>query len=62
MMTDGQSPTDGSKGPAQKHRLDQSAEDQLQYFTEQRRRAARPMKKTRESPPGPDRSEAGEKE
>ncbi|MGO2123883.1 hypothetical protein [Glutamicibacter arilaitensis] len=61
-MTDGHSPADGAKGPAQKHHLELSAEDQLKYFTEQRRRAAVPMQKNIDFPPQTYHSETGEKQ
>lgn len=61
-MTDGRSSADGTKRPVQKHRLERSAEDQLKYFTDKRRRAARPMEKTRESPPQTDHPDAGEEQ
>ncbi|RWZ84234.1 hypothetical protein [Glutamicibacter sp. HZAU] len=62
MMANGDSPADRSKRPVQRHRLENSAEDQLKYFTDQRRRAARPKEKTLESPLQKDRPDPGEKE
>ncbi|MCS3491641.1 hypothetical protein M2368_000613 [Arthrobacter sp. JUb119] len=61
-MTDGNSPAAGSEDSVQKHRLESSAEDQLEHFTGERRRAARPMEKTVQSPPETDDPDAGEEQ
>ncbi|UYQ76178.1 hypothetical protein OF385_08880 [Glutamicibacter sp. JL.03c] len=59
MMPQEHSPRDGTSRPPERHRIEQSADEQREYFTEERRRKAKPKNLIRTSPPEP---KAGEEQ
>ncbi len=59
MMPQEHSSKDGSNRPPERHRIEQPADEQREYFTEERRRNAKPKNLIRTSPP---ESKAGEEQ
>jgi len=57
MMPEKHSSKGGSQRPPERHHLEQHVDEQVQYFTDERRREAKPAKLIR---PSPQKPKAGE--
>ncbi len=60
MMPKEHSSKDGNQVPAQRHRLEESVDEQKKHFTEERRRVALPRELIRPSPSEDSESSSGE--